>query len=162
LIGTGLLDQYLFQGLSGGVRVDIPWKTTVYTTIGKSKTSTDTSNSWNQLYGVTFGDVFRTGLRLDVHYSKFSSAFGAGNYKSISASKSLRDNLRIEVQGGLQLFNSPLTSNTNSTFVTGLVDWNLGPRYFMEAAYTWNTGNTLNYQQWTTTFGYRFGGYRTR
>jgi hypothetical protein len=77
----------------------------VYTTIGKSKTSTDTSNSWNQLYGVTFGDVFRTGLRLDVHYSKFSSAFGAGNYKSISASKSLRDNLRIEVQGGLQLFN---------------------------------------------------------
>ena len=162
LIGTGLLDQYLFQGLSGGVRVDIPWKTTVYTTIGKSKTSTDTSNSWNQLYGVTFGDVFRTGLRLDVHYSKFSSAFGAGNYKSISASKSLRDNLRIEVQGGLQLFNSPLTSNTNSTFITGLVDWNLGPRYFMEAAYTWNTGNTLNYQQWTTTFGYRFGGYRTR
>jgi hypothetical protein len=162
LIGTGLLDQYLFQGLSGGVRVDIPWKTTVYTTIGKSKTSTDTSNSWNQLYGVTFGDVFRTGLRLDVHYSKFSSAFGAGNYKSISASKSLRDNLRIEVQGGLQLFNSPLTSNTNSTFITGLVDWNLGPRYFMEAAYTWNTGNTLNYQQWTTTFGHRFGGYRTR
>jgi hypothetical protein len=162
LIGTGLLDQYLFQGLSGGVRVDIPWKTTVYTTIGKSKTSTDTSNSWNQLYGVTFGDVFRTGLRLDVHYSKFSSAFGAGNYKSVSVSKSLRDNLRIEVQGGLQLFNSPLTSNTNSTFITGLVDWNLGPRYFMEAAYTWNTGNTLNYQQWTTTFGYRFGGYRTR
>ena len=162
LIGTGLLDQYLFQGLSGGVRVDIPWKTTVYTTIGKSKTSTDTSNSWNQLYGVTFGDVFRTGLRLDVHYSKFSSAFGAGNYKSVSVSKSLRDNLRLEVQGGLQLFNSPLTSNTNSTFITGLVDWNLGPRYFMEAAYTWNTGNTLNYQQWTTTFGYRFGGYRTR
>ena len=162
LIGTGLLDQYLFQGLSGGVRVDIPWKTTVYTTIGKSKTSTDTSNSWNQLYGVTFGDVFRTGLRLDVHYSKFSSAFGAGNYKSVSVSKSLRDNLRLEVQGGLQLFNSPLTSNTNSTFITGLVDWNLGPRYFMEAAYTWNTGNTLNYQQWTTTFGYRFGGDRTR
>lgn len=162
LIATGLLDQYLFQGLSGGVRVDVPWKTTVYATIGKSKTSTDTSNSWNQLYGITFADLFKTGLRLDAHYSKFTSDFGSGNYKSISISKNLRDNFQLQVQGGLQLFNSPLSSNTNSTFITGLVDWNLGPRYFMEAGYTWNIGNTQNYTQWNLTCGYRFGGLKGR
>jgi hypothetical protein len=162
LIGTGLLDQYLFQGLSGGIRVEMPWKTTLYTTIGRSQTSTDTSQSWNQLYGISFGDLFKTGFRLDAHYSKFSSSFGSGNYKSISVTKDLRENLRFEVQGGWQFFLSPLTSNTNSMFVTGLVDWTLGPRYFMEAGFTWNTGTSLNYEQWTVTFGYRFGGFRTR
>ncbi len=162
LIGTGLLDQYLFQGLSGGVRVEMPWKTTLYTTIGRSKTNTDASQSWNELFGIAFGDLFKTGFRVDVHYSKFNSSFGSGNYKSISVSKDLRENLRIEVLSGLQSFISPLTSNTNSRFVTGLMDWTLGPRYFMEAGFTWNTGTSLNYEQWTVTFGYRFGGFRRR
>jgi hypothetical protein len=162
LIGTGLLDQYLFQGLSGGVRVEIPWKATVYATIGRSKTSTDTSQSWNQLFGVTFGELWKTGIRLDAHYSKFNSVFGAGHYRSVSISKNLRESLRLEVLGGWQQFNSPLTSNTRSKFVTGLVDWTLGPRYFMEAGFTWNNGNTLKYQQWMVTFGYRFGGFRSR
>jgi hypothetical protein len=162
LISTGLLDQFLFQGLSGGVRVEIPWHVSLYTTVGRSKSSTDTSHSWNQLYGVTFGELGKTGLRLDVHYSKFNSAFGQGNYQAVSLSKNLSDSLRIEGQGGWQTFNSPLTTNTKSHFLNMLVDWNFGPRYFMEVTYSLNRGSTLNYQQVMLTTGYRFGGYRTR
>lgn len=162
LISTGLLDQYLFQGLSGGVRVEIPWHVALYTTLGRSSTSTDKSHSWNQLFGATVEELWNTGLRLDVHYSKFNSSFGQGDYQSFSLSKNLSERLRIEGQSGWQTFNSSLTSNTKSHFVNGLVDWNLGPRYFLEAMYSWNQGTTLNYQQMTLTFGYRFGGYRTR
>jgi Flagellar assembly protein T, C-terminal domain len=162
LISTGLLDQYLFQGLSGGVRVELPKHVSVYTSIGRSKTSTDTSQSWNQLYGITLGDLWKTGLRVDAHYSKFNSAFGQGNYQSVSVSKNLTESLRIEGQGGWQTFNSPLTANTRSRFINALVDWSFGPRYFVEGFYSWNSGDALNYQQWTTTIGYRFGGYRKR
>jgi hypothetical protein len=162
LISTGLLDQYLFQGLSGGVRVDLPWRITPYVDIGRSHTSTDTSQSWNQLYGLTLGQVWKTGMRLDVHHSKFNSSFGGGNYDSVSLSRNLTESLRVEMQGGRQQFNSSLSSNTRSNFVNALVDWNLGPRYFTEAQYTWNTGTTLNYTQWLMTFGYRFGGYRPK
>jgi hypothetical protein len=162
LISTGLLDQYLFQGLSGGVRVDLPWHATPYVDIGRSYSSTDSSQSWNQLYGLTLGQLWKTGARLDVHYSKFNSSFGQGTYDAVSVSRNLTESLRIEVQGGRQQLNSTFTSNGQSNFVNALVDWTFTPRYFMEAAYTWNTGTTLTYQQWITTFGYRFGGYRQK
>jgi hypothetical protein len=42
--------------------------------------------------------------------------------------------------------------------VTGTVDWTIGPRYFIEGLYTWNTGSTQSYRQMNLTFGYRFGG----
>jgi hypothetical protein len=77
-------------------------------------------------------------------------------------SRNLTESLRIEVQGGRQQLNSTFTSNGQSNFANALVDWTFSPRYFMEAAYTWNTGTTLTYQQWITTFGYRFGGYRQK
>lgn len=162
LIGTGLLDQYLFQGLSGGVRVEIPWHAALYTTLGKSSTSTNNSHAWNQLYGATFEQLFNTGLRLDAHYSEFNSSFGQGNYTSFSLSKNLTDKLRLEGQSGWQTFNSPLTNNTHSHFINGLVDWNFGPRYFFEGLFSWNQGTALNYKQAVLTVGYRFGGYRTR
>jgi hypothetical protein len=162
LISTGLLDQYLFQGLSGGIRVDLPWHMTPYVDIGRSYTSTDSSQSWNQLYGLTLGQLWKIGARLDVHYSKFNSSFGQGSYDAVSVSRNLTESLRIEVQGGRQQLNSTFTSNGQSNFANALVDWTFSPRYFMEAAYTWNTGTTLTYQQWITTFGYRFGGYRQK
>jgi hypothetical protein len=162
LISTGLLDQYLFQGLSGGIRVDLPWHMTPYVDIGRSYTNTDSAQSWNQLYGLTLGQLWKTGARLDVHYSKFNSSFGQGSYDAVSVSRNLTESLRIEVQGGRQQLNSTFTSNGQSNFANALVDWTFSPRYFMEAAYTWNTGTTLTYQQWITTFGYRFGGYRQK
>jgi hypothetical protein len=160
LIGTGLLDQYLFQGISGDVRVELVKRITVYASLGQSKVSTDQKHSLNQGYGITFGKLWNTGLTADTHYSKFNSAFGSGQYESFSLSKSLRDTLRLQLMAGHQIFHSSISTNNNSNFVNATADWNLGPRYFVEGDFGWYTGTTMKYQQWSTIFGYRFGGYR--
>lgn len=160
LIGTGLLDNYLFSGLSGDFRVDLPRHISIYTAIGKSKASSDTKNSWNQAYGLTFGNIFHTGLFVDLHYSKFDSSFGSGKYEALSLTKSLTDTLQLQFLGGKQDFNSPLTSNSNAKFVNATLDWTFARRYFIEGTYGWYSGNALGYNQWSTTFGYRWGGLR--
>jgi hypothetical protein len=159
LISTGLLDQYLFQGLSGGVRLEFPYHVAVSTDIGRSKSSTDTSSSWNQMYGLNFGQIGKTGFQLDLRYTKFNSSFGQGTYEFVSLSRSLSDRLHVQLQGGTQHLNSSFSTNSSSRFVTGTVDWTIGPRYFVEALYTWNTGSTMSYRQMNLTFGYRFGGF---
>jgi hypothetical protein len=160
LISTGLLDQYLFQGFSGDVRVELPKRIAVYTSLGKSKVSTDHKGSLNQGYGISFGKLWLAGLSADAHYSQFDSAFGKGHYESFSLIKSVNENLRMQLMGGRQSFASSLSSNTNSTFVNLSADWNVGPRYFCETNYGWYHGTTMQYTQWTTVFGYRFGGFR--
>jgi hypothetical protein len=156
LIGTGLLDQYLFQGLSGGVRVSLPAKIMVYTDIGKSSASGDTNGSWNQLYGLTFGEIWKTGLRADLRYSKFNSSFGSGDYKAISLSRPLGDKLQWQFLGGIQHFNSTLTSTTQSHFLNTVLDWSPGRVVFFEAGYTWQRGGTMNYDQFQFLVGKRF------
>jgi len=158
LISTGLLDQYLFQGLSGGVQVELPYRITISTDVGKSKSSTDTSSSWNQMYGLRFGEIKKTGLQLDLHYAKFNSSFGQGSYEFVSVSRSLADRFHVQLQAGNQRLNSAFSANSNSKFVTSIVDWTIGPRYFFEGLFSWNMGTTMNYQQTNFTFGYRFGG----
>lgn len=160
LLVTGLLNQYLFQGFSGDVRLDLPKHISLYTSFGQSKASTDKSNSLNQAYGVTFANIRRTGLSLDLHYSKFDSSFGSGQYESLSLAKSLSDTLRIQLLAGKQEFNSPLSSNSSAKFVNGIVDWTINRRYFVEGLYGWSQGTTMNYNQWSLVFGYRFGGLR--
>ena len=160
LIGTGLLDRYLFQGLSGGVRINFPQRVSVYTDIGKSSATGDTKGSWNQMYGLAFGELWRTGVHADARYSKFSSAFGTGDYKTVSLSRSMADRLDFQLIGGLQNLNSTLTSTTQSHFVNSLVDWFPGKLLFFEAGYTWQRGGTMNYDQLQFMVGKRFGGSR--
>ena len=160
LLGTGLLDKYLFQGLSGDVRVEFPKHISVYASLGKSKATTDKKNALNQAYGITLPNLWKTGLTTDLHYTKFDSSFGSGKYTSVSLSKSLSDSFRLQFLGGHQTFNSTLTNNNYSNFVNAVADWNVGPRYFMEGNFGWYRGSSMNYQQWSTVFGYRFGGYR--
>jgi hypothetical protein len=160
LLGTGLLDKYLFQGFSGDVRAEIVKRISVYASLGRSKATTDTKNSLNQAYGITFTNLLKTGLIADLHYSKFDSAFGSGKYTSFSLSKSVTDSLHLQLFGDHQRFASGLTTNTQSNFVNGVVDWNVGPRYFLEGNFGYYRGSSLNYQQWSSVFGYRFGGYR--
>jgi hypothetical protein len=160
LIGTGLLDQYLFQGFSGDVRVELPKRISVYTSLGRSKASTDQKNALNQGYGITFGRLWNTGIMADFHYSKFNSSFGSGQYESFSLTRSLNDNFRVQLFGGRQTFNSSLSSNNNSDFLNVVADWNIGPRYFLEGNFGWYNGTTLKYTQWSTIFGYRFGSFR--
>jgi len=160
LIGTGLLDKYLFTGLSGDVRLDLPQHLGLYASLGRSKTTTDTKNSLNQAYGISYANIWRTGLLLDAHYSKFDSDFGSGQYESLSLSRSLTDNLHLQFMAGIQKFNSPFSTNTNAKFVNAVVDYSFGRRYFVEGVFGWYQGTSLNYTQWSTVFGYRFGGLR--
>jgi hypothetical protein len=158
LIGTGLLDNYLFSGFSGDVRFDLPRHISLYAAVGQSKASTDTKSSLNDAFGVTFGNLFHSGLALDMHYSKFDSSFGRGEYESVSLSRNLTEKLRLQVLGGNQLYTSPLTSNTSAKFVNATLDWSIGRRYFVEGLYGWYDGNALSYNQWSTMLGYRWGG----
>lgn len=160
LIGTGLLDKYLFTGLSGDVRLDLPQHIGLYASLGRSKTTTDTKNSLNQAYGISYANIWRTGLLLDAHYSKFDSDFGSGQYESLSLSRSLTDSLHLQFMAGIQKFNSPFSTNTNAKFINSVVDYSFGRRYFVEGVFGWYQGTSLNYTQWSTVFGYRFGGLR--
>ena len=160
LLGTGLLDQYPFQGFSGDVRVELVKHISVYASLGRSKATSDKKNSLNQAFGITLPNLLRTGLLADVHYSKFNSSFGSGKYTSVSLSKNLTDSFRLQLLGGHQTFDSSFTNNNHSNFVNAVADWNVGPRYFVEGNFGWYRGTNMNYQQWSTVFGYRFGGYR--
>ena len=156
LISTGLLDKYLFQGLSTGARVEPIRHITFYASVGKSSRTGDTSSSWNEMYGVTLAQIPKIGLRVDARNSRFDSSFGNGKYRSLSLGRSFGDALRLEGQVGEQYLTSQLTTQTYSRFVNATLESNLGKNYFIQGAYTVNRGGTLNYNQWTITFGYRF------
>lgn len=156
LVGTGLLDKYLFQGINGGARVRFPMNITGYFSLGNSNESSDSQSSMNSLYGVTMSNIWKTGLQADVRYSKFNSVFATGTYRSASLTRDLGERFRLDLQGGRYLYNSTFAANSNSYFVNLLVDMNLGARYFLQSDFTTQRGGTVNYNQWTTTLGFRF------
>jgi hypothetical protein len=156
LVGTGLLDKYLFQGLNGGARIQFPEHITGYFSLGRSSDSSDPKSSLNTLYGVTMSNIWKTGLVADARYSKFDSAFAAGTYRSVSISRDLGERLRLNLQGGSYAYNSSLAANSSSFFVNAIFDTNLGSRYFLQSAFTAQRGGTMEYNQWTTTLGLRF------
>jgi hypothetical protein len=160
LLGTGLLDRFLFQGLSGDVRLDLPKHIGLFASLGKSKTTTDKKKSLNQAFGISVSNIWRTGIFADAHYSKFDSGFGSGSYESFSLSRNLTDTIHVQVYGGHQSFQTTLSKNTKSNFANGVVDWNIGSRYFLEGNFGWYKGTSLSYTQWSTVFGYRLGGMR--
>lgn len=156
LVGTGLLDKYLYQGLNGGVRATFPLHLTGYFSVGRSSDSSDTKSSLNELVGVTMANIWKTGLQADARYSKFNSAFASGTYRTITLSRDLGERFMLNLQGGSYIYNSSLAANSNSNFINLLCDTNLGAKFFLENAFTSERGGSLNYNQWTTTFGYRF------
>lgn len=162
LVSTSLLDKYLFQGFSGGVRLGVLKTVWVYTNLGRSNRSGDTSNSLNELYGLTFDRLPWIHVRADGHYARFNSSFGNGTYESISLSRSMGDSLRLEVLGGQQNFVSPLSSNSNSKFVTSNFEMNMGAHYFFQGGFTVSRGLTQSYDQWLFSIGYRFDSRRAK
>lgn len=156
LIGSGLLDRYLFQGLSGGVRAGVLKQVTLYASLGRSTRSGDTTAAWNQLYGITFGNLLRTGWRTDLRYSKFDSVFGQGEYGALSISRQIRESLRLEFQGGIQRLNSPVSGLSNSHFAISQAEWSPGRHMFLESTYTWQRGGVMNYDQVSFVIGERF------
>jgi hypothetical protein len=162
LIGTGLLDKYLFQGFSGGVRVEVIKKIFVYTDLGRSSRSGDTQSSLNQMYGITFAQVPLLHVRADAHYSKFNSAFGSGTYRAFSLSRTFEDHFHVEVLGGDQVFTSTLAGNHSAKFITGNVDTTFGAYLFLQGGFTAYRGQLQNYNQWNITLGYRYDNKRKR
>jgi hypothetical protein len=159
LLGTGMLDKYLFQGVSGGVRVEVVKQVWVYTEIGQSNRTGDAQNSLNQAYGITFNRVPKLDLHLDAHYSKFSSSFGSGSYRAFSVSRNVSERLRLNVLLGDQSFNSSLTSLPSSKFINTTAETSFGAHYFLQGGFTVNRGG-LDYNQWMFTLGYRFDSRR--
>jgi len=158
LVGTGLVDKLLYQGVSFGVRVEPVKHYFVYTTLGKSDKTGDTRQTLNQMYGFTAADIGRTGLRADLRYSKFDSSFGRGDYKLLTLSRHLGDRMMWDAQFGIQNLISPFSANTNSRFVDTSFDTNLWGRSFLQSGYTIVRGNTIDYNQWYLSLGYRFDG----
>ena len=156
LVGTGLLDKLLFQGLSGGVHLNLPYRGSLYVTVGKSSGTGDPIGSWNQMYGFAMNDILHSGIRADAHYSHFDSSFGKGDYQSVSLSRDLRESLRLSVQAGQQNFVSQLTNQTRARFANGSLDWNFAAHYFLSGGVTVYRGQTQNYDQVFFTLGYRF------
>lgn len=156
LVGTGLLDAYLYQGVNGGARVEFPLHIAAYFSLGRSNDSTDPQSSLNKLFGLTVSNIWKTGLQADARYSKFDSAFASGTYTTLTVSRSLLDNLQLDLQGGRYAYISSVASNSNSNFVNCLFDTNLGSHLFAESMFTLQRGGSMNYSQWTNTIGYRF------
>jgi hypothetical protein len=161
-VSTTLLDKYLFQGFSGGVRLEVLKNVWVYTNLGRSNRSGDTSSSLNQLYGLTFGRLPWVHIRADGHYARFNSSFGSGYYESVSLSRSLSDSFRLEVLGGKQDFVSTFSNNSNTKFVTSTLEMNMGAHYFLQGGFTVSRGVTQDYDQWLMTLGYRFDSRRAK
>ena len=157
LVGTGLLDRYLFQGLTAGARVELPWHITPYFSGGQSSTSSDTGKSTNLEGGVTFSRIPYTGrVQIDARYANFNSNFGSGLYKTLTLSRTLADRFQLSFQGGRQAFTSAFTTDTGSWFGNAYLDTNVGKNFFLETGYTTQRGGTADYSQFTAAFGYRF------
>ncbi|HTT21616.1 MAG TPA: AMIN domain-containing protein [Candidatus Sulfotelmatobacter sp.] len=161
LIGTGLLDKFLFQGFSAGGRVEVLPQIWISATLGRSNRSGDAKASLNQMYGITFGRIPIINLRADVHYSRFNSSFGDGHYEAVSLSRQVRDHLRFEALLGQQDFGSTLTTGNRSRFLTGTVETTLGSHYYLQGNFTTNRGD-LSYDQIMVSMGYRFDNRRKR
>ena len=156
LIGIGLVDNLLFQGINGGVRVQLPRQSAIYGSLGRSDRQSDEGGSWNYLLGFTYGQVPFLDARADVRFSRFSSAFGSGRYYSAGLTRYIGEALRAEVRGGRQEFHSPFTRQNRSYWVNGNLDWLVGRHYAAGAGFTWYQGDIQRYNQIFLSFGYRF------
>jgi hypothetical protein len=156
LVGTGLVDKLLYQGVNASVRVKPVRNFSVYTTLGQGDKTGDAHRSLNQMYGATWNEIWRTGIRADAHYSKFDSDFARGNYKVLSLSRHLANRMMWDAQVGSQNLNSTFTINQRSMFVDTSIDTNFTRRTFLQSGYTFERGSQLNYRQWYLSLGYRF------
>jgi hypothetical protein len=155
LVGTTLLDKFLFQGFSAGARVEVAKQVYLSATLGRSSRSGDTSSSLNEMYGITFNRLPLLHLRADAHYARFNSSFGSGSYEALSVSRQMTEALRLEFLAGQQDFTSSVTTANRARFVTSTWETLLGPHYYVQGNFTVNRGQ-LNYEQWMFSIGYRF------
>ncbi len=156
LVGTGLLDKFLFTGLSGGLRLDLPGGVSVYGNLGQNKRNDDVRKSLNQMYGVGFRNIFDLGIRADIRRSVFSGAYGSGWYQALQLSREIGDRLRLEISGGQQEFRSVLTNDNRGFFMNSNIDWFLSSHYGLGGGINLYRGKIQNYDQTFLSVSYRF------
>jgi len=156
IVGTGLVDKLLFQGVNVGVHVEPIRHIMLYTTLGQSEKTGDEHETWNQMYGITWSEILRTGMRADFHYSKFDGNFGRGSYRTLLLSRQLTNHAFWNLQLGSQDLISPFTTNGESRFAALSMDLNLGKHSFLQGGYTFVDGAAMNYHQWYASLGFRF------
>ncbi len=155
LIGTGLLDKFLFTGFSAGARFEVAKQVYLSTTLGRSNRSGDTSSSLNEMYGLTFNRLPLLHIRASANYAKFDSSFGSGSYEAVTVSRQMSENFRLEFLAGQQDFASSVTSANRSRFLTSTWETTFGPHYYLQGNFTINRGQ-MNYEQYLFSIGYRF------
>ncbi len=156
IVGTGLVDKLLFQGISAGTHIRPNRYFTLYTTLGASDKTGDAHRSLNEMFGATWHEVPRTGIRADFHYSKFDSNFGYGHYEVLSLSRQVTNRMFWNVQLGKQDVVSSHTLDCFSNFLDDSMDINLGRHSYLQTGYTYVKGDTMDYRQWYMSWGYRF------
>jgi hypothetical protein len=100
--------------------------------------------------------IGKTGFGVDARYSKFNSAFASGKYSTLSINRDLGERFRLDLQGGRYQYDSSLAQTSDSYFGNAILDMNLGARLFFQSMFTAQRGGSIDYNQWTTTVGYRF------
>jgi hypothetical protein len=156
LIGTGLLDKFLFQGFSGGFRLDVSKHANLYGSLGANKRAGDTTTALNYMGGLIFNQPFHLPVRADLRYSRFNSSFGDGEYKSISLSRQFGDKIRFELQGGQQSLKSTFSAQSRARYINATSDYMLGRHYLLGAGWTVYRGGVQDYDQMYINIGYRF------
>ncbi|KAA6463171.1 AMIN domain-containing protein [Acidobacteria bacterium AB60] len=155
IVGTGVVDKLLFQGLSGGVHVKPMRNVALYSSLGVSQKTGDSHRSLTQMFGGSWSEIAHSGFRADFHYSKFDSNFGKGSYNVFSLSRQITNRAFWNVQVGKQNLLSHFTTNHNSIYVDDSFDVNIGRRSYLQSGYTYVNGATMNYRQLYFSWGFR-------
>ena len=157
LLGTGLLDQFLFQGLSTGLRWKLGSTAALYGSLGSSKRDGDNKAALNYMGGVTLNRLFRPlPFQVDMRYSRFNSSFGNGTYQTVTLIRQVGDKIHMNIQVGYQSLVSTFTSQTHAEYGSANIDYLLGAHYILGAGWTLYRGQGQNYDQSFINFGYRF------
>jgi hypothetical protein len=156
LLGTGLLDQFLFQGFSAGVKVSPTQGATFYGNLGSNKREHDPKASLNYMGGLILTRVPLIPFRVDLRYSRFNSTFGSGSYESATLTRQVNDRLRFDLQAGLQTINSTFTNQSRTKYGSASLDYLIRTHYILGAGWTLYRGGAQNYDQLFLNFGYRF------
>ncbi|MGC4049836.1 MAG: hypothetical protein QM757_10020 [Paludibaculum sp.] len=156
LLGTGLLDNFLFQGFSGGIRIQPLERLTLTGNWGRSRRENDPRASLNQMYSAGWSQLPWIRSRLEGRYSNFTSSFGTGRYSSLTLSRNIGEQLRLEAQAGQQEFHGALTQQTRARCIGGTLDWSFSRHYFVTGGWMTYRGQIQNYDQTFLTLGYRF------
>lgn len=153
LIVTQTLDNLLYRGFNGGVRVELSHGMAIYGSGGQSSRTGDQNGSWNGMGGLS-ARIPKTGFQAEARYARFNGAIGSGRYRSISFRRDASNRWRLEFEGGDQHFDTFFTNST-TWYGMGTVDVFVG-RFVLGFRGTRYRGSFQSYDQLQANLDLRF------